>query len=109
MDDAAGGGARFLHLVLVACVWAPLVEEAVFRGAFQRYLRPRLSRLPTAALVGLLFAVVHPQGLAAIPALAAIGGWFALLREWRGTLVPCLAAHAAHNLAIVSLSALVLG
>jgi membrane protease YdiL (CAAX protease family) len=91
-----------IHLLLAACVWAPLVEEAVFRGALHRYLRPRMGRVAAAALVGLAFAVVHPQGLAAIPALMALGGWFALLREWRGALVPSIAAHAAHNLLLVS-------
>lgn len=108
IEEAWGEGA-YVHLLLAACVWAPLVEEAVFRGAFQRYLRSRMSRPAAAALVGLVFAFVHPQGLAAIPALMAIGGWFALLREWRGTLVPCITAHAVHNLALVSLAVLVLG
>jgi membrane protease YdiL (CAAX protease family) len=109
IEEASGdAGVRF-HLFLAACVWAPFVEEAVFRGAFQRYLRSRLPRVASAALVGLLFAAVHPQGLAAIPALMAIGGWFALLREWRGSLVPCIAAHAVHNLALVSLAVFVLG
>jgi len=108
IEEVFGGGFALVHLFLAACVWAPLVEEACFRGAFQRYLRPRMSRIAAAALVGLLFAFVHPQGLAAIPPLMAIGAWFALLREWRGTLVPCMAAHCVHNLALVSLAILVL-
>jgi len=107
VEEAAGSGFQVVHLLLAAGVWAPFVEEACFRGAFQRYLRPRMSRLLAAALVGLLFAVVHPQGVAAVPPLMAIGGWFALLREWRGTLVPSIAAHAVHNLALVSLAILV--
>jgi membrane protease YdiL (CAAX protease family) len=107
--EAAGGGAGILHLYLAACVWAPLVEETVFRGAFHRYLRARTSRLAAAALTGLVFAFVHPQGLAAVPALAAVGGWLALVREWRGSLVPCIAVHCVHNLALVSLAALALG
>jgi membrane protease YdiL (CAAX protease family) len=110
IEEAAGEGVwPIVYLFLTACVWAPLVEEAVFRGALQRYLRPRMSRIAAAALVGLVFAFVHPQGLAAIPALMAIGGWFAILREWRGSLVPSITAHAVHNLALVSLAVLVLG
>ncbi|MFI5401894.1 MAG: CPBP family intramembrane glutamic endopeptidase, partial [Planctomycetota bacterium] len=108
MEDAADPSAR-LQLFLATCVWAPLVEEAVFRGAFQRYLRPRMARIGAAAVVGLVFAFVHPQGLAAIPVLMALGGWFAILREWRGTLIPCVAAHAVHNLALVSLAVFVFG
>ena len=106
--DEASDASAHVHLFLATCVWAPLVEEAVFRGAFQRYLRPRMSRILAAALAGLVFAFVHPQGLAAIPALMAIGGWFALLREWRGTLVPSVTAHAIHNAALVSTAVLVL-
>lgn len=106
--DQASDARAHLHLFLTTCVWAPLVEEAVFRGAFLRHLRPRMSRIAAAALVGLVFAFVHPQGLAAIPALMAIGGWFALLREWRGSLVPSVTAHAIHNLALVSAAVLVL-
>jgi membrane protease YdiL (CAAX protease family) len=106
--DEASDASAHLHLFLATCAWAPLVEEAVFRGAFQRYLRPRMSRVVTAALVGLVFAFVHPQGWAAIPALMAIGGWFALLREWRGTLIPSVVAHAMHNAALVSLAVFVL-
>ncbi|HEX5136140.1 MAG TPA: type II CAAX endopeptidase family protein [Planctomycetota bacterium] len=110
MEDVGKGGlAARIELLLAACVWAPLVEEAVFRGALLRYLRPRMSRLLAAAVVGLVFAFVHPQGIAGIPALMAIGGWFAVLREWRGTLVPSMAAHAIHNLVLVSLSILILG
>jgi membrane protease YdiL (CAAX protease family) len=103
-----GAGAR-IHLLLAACVWAPLVEEAVFRGALLRHLRPRMGRVAAAALSGLVFAFVHPQGLAGIPALLAIGGWFAILREWRGTLIPSITAHAAHNLALMTLAILILG
>jgi membrane protease YdiL (CAAX protease family) len=103
----AGDPSARLHLFLATCLWAPLVEEAVFRGAFQSYLRPRMSRLLAAAVTGLVFAFVHPQGLAAIPALMSIGGWFALLREWRGTLIPSLVAHAMHNAALVSLTVFV--
>ncbi len=108
IEEIGGGTWARVHLLLAACVWAPLVEEAVFRGALYRYLRPRMSRLLAAMLTGIVFAFVHPQGLAGIPALMAIGGWFALLREWRGTIVSSIAAHAVHNLALVSLSILVL-
>jgi membrane protease YdiL (CAAX protease family) len=109
IDEAASGEAFPLaRLFLAACVWAPLVEEACFRGALQRYLRARMPRVAAAALVGAVFAFVHPQGPAAIPALLAVGGWLAMLREWRGSLVACVAAHALHNLALVSLATLAL-
>jgi membrane protease YdiL (CAAX protease family) len=93
--DAAGGSA--FRVVLLLCVWAPLVEESVFRGALYRSLRPALRPVAAAAIVGVIFAALHPQGWTAIPVLASLGLSFALIREWRGTLIAPMAAHALHN------------
>ena len=82
---------------IAACVWAPLIEETLFRGALYRYLRPSLSVLGASVLTGALFAFVHPQGLAFLPALGAVGIVLGLLREWRGSLTACMTAHALHN------------
>ncbi len=96
--------ARDLGPLLVgACLWAPLVEEMVFRGALWRYLRPRSGVALSALATGLLFALAHPQGIAALPTLTALGALFALLRHWRGTLVAPIAAHALHNGMLVGL------
>jgi len=48
-------------------------------------------------IMGVLFAAIHPQGLATIPALAGLAIGFALIREWRGSLIAPMAAHAMHN------------
>jgi len=84
-------------ILLAACVWAPLIEETIFRGALYRYLRPSLSLVGSSVLTGAIFAFVHPQGLALMPALGAVGIVLALLREWRGSLIGCMTAHALHN------------
>ena len=84
-------------ILLAACVWAPLIEETIFRGALYRYLRPSLSLVGSSVLTGAIFAFVHPQGLALLPALGAVGIVLALLREWRGSLIGCMTAHALHN------------
>src|SRR5690606_18992191 len=82
-----------LVIVLVACVLAPLFEEIMFRGFLYRHLREttmlwRTARSVTfsALLSSLIFAVIHPQGLIAVPALATLATAFCLLREWRGSL-----------------------
>ncbi len=84
-------------ILLAACVWAPLIEETIFRGALYRYLRPSLSLVGSSVLTGAIFAFVHPQGLALLPALGAVGIVLGLLREWRGSLIGCMTAHALHN------------
>lgn len=94
-------------LFLGACLWAPLIEEMVFRGALWRYVRTRSGVALSAFVTGLLFALAHPQGIAALPTLTALGALFALLRHWRGTLVAPIAAHALHNGMLVGLLHLV--
>lgn len=89
--------APFAWAILTAVVWAPIVEETLFRGIFFRYLRARTSMLAAALVTGFVFAAVHPQGWTAIPALMAIGAWLAVLREWRGSIIASMTAHALHN------------
>jgi membrane protease YdiL (CAAX protease family) len=44
-----------------------------------------------------IFAGIHPQGLAGIPVLTAMGMVLAGIRLWRNSLVASMAAHALHN------------
>ena len=98
-----------LSLYMLACLWAPIVEETFFRGALyfnMRGLAPRsvlLSALFSAAVTGFIFAIIHPQGVALVPALMALGMTFAFIREWRGSLIGPIVAHALHNGVIVTL------
>jgi membrane protease YdiL (CAAX protease family) len=93
------------QVALVACVLAPLVEETMFRGALYRHLRNategRLGRagsfLVSALVVSFIFAVIHPQGLLAVPALMGLAFGLTVLREWRGSLLPSMMVHGIHN------------
>lgn len=98
MEQLVGGDLKTLLLLLsLAAVWAPLVEETLFRGAFFHHLRGRWGVVVSALVTGFVFAVIHPQGFAAVPALMSLGFSFALLREWRGSLIAPITAHAMHN------------
>lgn len=90
-------------LLLLAAVYAPLVEEIFFRGALQGYLRSRWRFVGSALLTGVIFAALHPQGLWGIPALASISVALSLLREWRGSLIAPMVAHALNNAVITGL------
>lgn len=101
-----------MTLLVLATVWAPLVEETIFRGALYHHLRARgrgIAVVGAAAVVGLAFAMVHPQGIGGWPVLAALGLNFCLVREWRGSLIGPMAAHAVHNGFAVTALLLVLG
>jgi membrane protease YdiL (CAAX protease family) len=94
----------WLEVLFVAAVVAPLVEETMFRGVLYRHLREASSRLRSASSVfvsvlitSFLFAVIHPQGVLAVPALMALALAFALMREWRVTLIPAMVAHSVNN------------
>lgn len=94
----------WLEVVFVASIVAPIVEETMFRGVLYRHLRaasarwrPAWSAAFSAMLVNFLFAVIHPQGFLAVPALMFLALAFTLMREWRGTLLPSMIAHGINN------------
>jgi membrane protease YdiL (CAAX protease family) len=105
-----------LQILLLASVVAPLVEETMFRGVLYRQLREATAGWGNAwsvflsgTVVSFLFAVIHPQGLIAVPALMALAYGFTLLREWRGTLVPAMVAHGINNAVVMLLLMVLLG
>jgi membrane protease YdiL (CAAX protease family) len=94
----------WLEVLFVASVIAPVVEETMFRGVLYRHLRsasgawrPVSSVVFSAVVVSFLFAVIHPQGFLAVPVLMALAFAFALMREWRSTLLPSMIAHGINN------------
>jgi len=99
-----GGWQTRAVIVLLAAVVAPVVEEIMFRGVLYRHLREAscawakgLSIVFSGTVASALFAVLHPQGLIAVPVLMALAYGFTIAREWRGTLVPCMIGHGISN------------
>ncbi len=98
-----------VQVLLLACVIAPIVEEVAFRGLLYRHLRDATrtmrrgsSVLLSAAVSSVLFALLHPQGLLAVPALTAIALALTFTREWRNTLVPSIVAHGLNNAVVMA-------
>jgi membrane protease YdiL (CAAX protease family) len=101
---ASGDRWLFLQALLLASVAAPIIEETAFRGVLYRHLRDATGRggrmrsfLCSAVLNGVIFALIHPQGLVAVPALTCVAVGLTLAREWRGTLLPSIVLHGVHN------------
>lgn len=90
----------FVALVF-AVVWAPFVEETMFRGCFFTFLRTKHGFIVSALLSSFVFAAIHPQGWMSIPALGSVGYVLAMIREWRGSLIAPMVAHALHNATLV--------
>ncbi len=98
-----------LKLYVLASFWAPIVEETVFRGSLYYNLRGWMRPLLSGFIVAFIFAIIHPQGIAVVPALMSLAIVFALMREWRGSMIGPMVAHAVHNAFVMSLVIFVLG
>lgn len=91
----------FALFALGAVVWAPLVEEIAFRGLLYGALRARLDAFLSVFISAALFGLVHPYSPAGMIPVAAGGVLYALLREWRGSLIASMTAHLLHNGSLV--------
>ncbi len=94
------GGSSPIELVLflsLAVLWAPLCEESVFRGALYRHFRGKAGIVVAAVGSAALFGFMHGYGPLFVFPLIALGSVFAVMREWRGSLVAPITAHMLHN------------
>jgi membrane protease YdiL (CAAX protease family) len=90
-----------LLLFLLACVYAPFAEETLFRGVLYGYLRRSFPWLVSGIISSLIFAILHPQGWVAIPAIGVIGFNLGAIREWRGSAIASMTAHALNNGSVI--------
>jgi membrane protease YdiL (CAAX protease family) len=88
--------------VLGSVVWAPVVEEYAFRGLLYGYLRARAGVLLSVLVSSVVFGLVHPYSPLGMAQVAIGGVMLALLREWRGSLIAPMVAHALHNGSLVA-------
>jgi membrane protease YdiL (CAAX protease family) len=108
---ASAGRLGLVAILFLACVAAPVVEEIMFRGVLYRHLRDAtgragivLSFAGSALISSVLFAAIHPQGLLFIPVLSGLAIGLCITRELRGSLWPCMVAHALTNFVTVTLN-----
>lgn len=97
LNAATSSPAAVAVWLLVAAVAAPLLEEAVFRGALQRALRHRFGGRGAIVLSSLAFAVIHPQVGLGLVAILVIGLVLAVVREHERSLWPSVVVHAFNN------------
>lgn len=92
-----------LLFVLVAVVFAPVVEELFFRGVLYRSIRDRYGIVLGVLCSSLLFGLVHAQpgpletSLLLQAVMVVTGAALAMIYELGGTLYASIAAHAAFN------------
>lgn len=88
---------EMLLLGTLALVWAPIVEEFVFRGGLLRDLSSRVWGIVAAVLTSFFFAFAHGYPIVLLPILMGLATGFAFIRFWRGSIIGCITAHCIHN------------
>jgi len=84
-------------------------NEAVFRGALYRHLRSRWAWPLAAAVTALAFGFMHGYPVLLLGPVISLGFGFALLREWRGSIISSMTAHCIHNAGVLMILLTVLG
>lgn len=103
VNEVRPGAWNILGLYALACVFAPVTEELLFRGALFHHLRRRWGFFVSTLMVSLIFAALHPQGLLGIPMLTLIAFVLAGIRQWRSSILGSMMAHAMINGTAVTL------
>jgi membrane protease YdiL (CAAX protease family) len=99
-----GGGIFELILIFtLATMWAPIVEESIFRGCLFRHLRRRTGVVLAGLGSAAVFAVLHGYVIQGLIMVGTLGFWFALMREWRGSIIATATAHALHNGVVITI------
>jgi membrane protease YdiL (CAAX protease family) len=91
-------GPMFVVLLIAAVVVAPFAEEVLFRGT----LLPAMAKVKGSlvfaiVLSSVLFAAIHPTGIVAWPALAALGAMCALAFLFTKNIWSAIWLHAFWN------------
>jgi len=96
-DLAWGSPGLVIASLLGTVLFAPMLEEFVFRGLLYGTLRRRLGWPVAAVLSAAVFAGAHGYGVAGFGSVFASGLMWAVAYEKTGSLLPGMAAHAANN------------
>jgi membrane protease YdiL (CAAX protease family) len=100
---------QLIGIFVSAVIAAPICEEICFRGTILPAMH-RLTGSPIWAILitNLLFAMIHPTGIPAWPALATVGAVASLVTYQTGSLYPAMIIHAIHNGVTLALGLLIL-
>lgn len=104
VKQAVGSPLSLIFALLSVLVMAPLIEEFLFRGVLQTYLKKRLGPRIAILLSALFFAFFHfslSQGLGNISLLLSLfllGGYLGFLYQRQGSLWAPIGLHMSFNL-----------
>jgi len=93
-------GAAIIPFAIANVILAPFVEENIYRGYGMTKLLPRFGAIGAILLSSLFFGLLHWSGgiWYILTTAILVGIPFAVLRQWRGSILVPFAAHLALNL-----------
>ena len=80
-----------------------MVEESLFRGALFRHMRGIVGPFVAALVTAVGFGLMHGYDILQLLPVMTLGFVFALMREWRGSLVPSMTLHFLNNAVVLGL------
>jgi membrane protease YdiL (CAAX protease family) len=80
-----------------SCVFAPVLEEPLFRGVLYATLRLRAATGPATLVSAAIFALAHGYGVVGFVSVFGSGVLWALAYERTRSLLPGMLAHAVSN------------
>jgi len=90
-----------LAIFIEAVIWAPILEEILFRGLFFGALRKQMNWICAALISGLCFGAVHFYSYPGFLMVTFFGFVMALGYQKTGSLIPSIVAHALTNFILV--------
>lgn len=99
----------FILSLLMVAVFAPIVEEIVFRGVIYPYFRVKLGFVAGIIANGIVFGINHAPSWELIINAAVMGAFFAYVYERSGTLWIPIIIHGLANAAVTILFFIVIG
>lgn len=103
--DVIGGSDPWVvvSFVVLATMWAPIVEETIFRGCLYRHCRSRVGPIIAGIVTAIVFGGMHGYAGPLLLPVTSLGFVFAMMREWRGSLVAPMTAHFLHNATVTGI------
>lgn len=94
-----------LLFIILAVLFAPLLEEIIFRGYFYYVLSQRRGSVFAILLIALSFGLLHVDQYwgdwLAVGMVMLLGLVLTLLRSWTGSTLSSIAAHYAYNAGVM--------
>jgi membrane protease YdiL (CAAX protease family) len=88
---------QLIKWAFIACIFAPITEELIFRGLFYHYFRQKYAFWISTFTISFIFALIHPQGIIAVPAIMAISITLSIMRELRISIIASISGHMFNN------------